>query len=42
MLVGSLILLCFLFLSVLTLAFGTDTRENATDPRLAAYLHGLR
>jgi hypothetical protein len=42
MLVGSLILTCFLVLSVLALAFGEDSRDSATDPRLSTYLHGLR
>ena len=42
MLVGSLILLAFLVLSVLSLAFGADSRDSARDPRLSAYLHGMR
>jgi len=42
MLIGSLILLVFLVLSVLALAFGTDSRDSASDPRLSYYLHGMR
>lgn len=42
MLVGSLILLAFLVLSVLSLAFGVDSRDNASDPRRSVWIHGMR
>ena len=42
MIVGSLILIAFLVLSVLSLAFGADSRDSATDPRRSVYLHGIR
>ena len=42
MLIGSVVLLAFLVLSVLSLAFGADSRDSAKDPRLTAYLHGMR
>lgn len=42
MIIGTLILLAFLVLSVLSLAFGADTRDGATDPRRAYSIHGMR
>ena len=42
MIVGSLILIAFLVLSVLSLAFGADSRDSTTDPRRSVYLHGIR
>jgi hypothetical protein len=42
MIIGSLILLAFLVLSVLSLAFGADSRDSATDPRRAFWIHGMR
>jgi hypothetical protein len=42
MIVGSLILLAFLVLSVLSLAFGADSRDSATDPRRSFWIHGMR
>ena len=41
MIVGSLILLGFLVLSVLSLAFGADSRDSKDSP-LTAYLYGMR
>lgn len=37
MIVGSLILLGLLVLSVLSLAFGVDSRDSVTDPRRSFY-----
>jgi hypothetical protein len=42
MIIGSLILIAFLVLSVLSLAFGADSREGATDPRRSLWIHGMR
>lgn len=42
MIIGSLILLAFLVLSVLSLAFGADSRDSATDPRQSFSIHGMR
>jgi hypothetical protein len=42
MLIGSIILLAFLVLSVLSLAFGADSRDNASDPRRSVWIHGMR
>ena len=42
MIIGSLILISFLVLSVLSLAFGADSRDNATDPRRNLWIHGMR
>jgi hypothetical protein len=42
MIIGSLILIAFLVLSVLSLAFGEDSREATTDPRRNIWIHGMR
>ena len=42
MLIVTLILIAFLLLSVLSLAFGADSRDGARDPRESYWTHGMR